>query len=73
MSNEITNQAIELSADELDVVNGGAAFLDESAIFAVSKNSIASSLSVGPNGVTSLTAASDLDIFSAATKQLGVF
>jgi hypothetical protein len=73
MSHEINNQAIELSADELDVVAGGLALLNESAIFAVSQNSLASGLSVGATGVTSVTAASDLDILSAATKKLGVF
>jgi hypothetical protein len=72
MSNEIKNQAIELSADELDVVAGGAAALSEDQLFAVNKNDLASSLSVGANGVTSLTAASDLDIFSAASKDLFV-
>jgi hypothetical protein len=72
MINEINNEAIELSADELDVVAGGAASLAELAIFDFSKNSLASSLSVGPNGVTSLTATSDLDIFSAAFKNVSV-
>jgi hypothetical protein len=72
MSNEIKNEAIELSTDELDVVAGGAADLTEAAIFNVNKNDLASSLSVGPNGVTSLTATSDLDIFSAAFKNVSV-
>jgi hypothetical protein len=72
MINEIQNQEIELSADELDVVAGGVASLQEFAIFNVSQNSIGSSLSVGPNGVTSLTTATDLDIFSAAFKNVSV-
>jgi hypothetical protein len=72
MSHEINNQAIELSADELDVVAGGAAFLSEDQLFAVDKNSLASGLSVGAAGVTSVTAASDLDILSVASKDLFV-
>jgi hypothetical protein len=72
MSNEITNQAIELSTDELDVVAGGAADLTEAAIFNVNKTSLASALSVGPGGVTSLTATDSLDIFSAAFKNVSV-
>jgi predicted secreted protein len=73
MSNEIQNQAIELSADELDVVAGGAAQLDEKALFSFEATGLASVLKVGPTGVTSLSSASGLDIFSAAEKQLGVF
>jgi hypothetical protein len=72
MSHEIQNQVIELSADELDVVAGGAAFLDEKAIFAANKTSLASGLSVGAGGVTSVTATDSLDIFSAASKNLFV-
>jgi hypothetical protein len=72
MSNEITNQAIELSADELDVVAGGAADLLEAAVFNVNKNSLASGLSVGAAGVTSVTATDSLDIFSAAFKNVSV-
>jgi hypothetical protein len=73
MSNEITNQVIELSADELEVVAGGAGLLDEEAIFAVNKTSLVSGLSVGAGGVTSVTATDSLDIFSAASKKLAVF
>jgi hypothetical protein len=73
MSHEITNQVIELSADELEVVAGGAAELDEEAIFGAKQTGLASVLKVGPTGVTSLSSASGLDIFSAAQKQLGVF
>jgi hypothetical protein len=72
MSHEITNQAIELSADELDVVAGGVAQLTEAAIFNVNKNDLASALSVGAGGTQSLTAASNLDIFSAAFKNVSV-
>jgi hypothetical protein len=73
MSHEITNQVIELSADELEVVAGGAGLLDEEAIFAVNKTSLVSGLSVGAGGVTSVTATDSLDIFSAASKKLAVF
>jgi hypothetical protein len=72
MSHEITNQVIELSADELDVVAGGAANLFEAAVFDVSKTSLVSGLSVGAAGVTSVTATDSLDIFSAAFKNVSV-
>ncbi|AFZ00902.1 CTB family bacteriocin [Calothrix sp. PCC 6303] len=73
MSHEINNEAIELSADELDVVAGGAASLDEKALFNFQATGINSILNVGPNGVQSLSQVSDFDILSEAEKQLRVF
>jgi hypothetical protein len=72
MSHEIQNQVTELSADELDVVNGGVAELTEGAIFAVNKNELVSGFSVGASGTQSFTAASNLDIFSAGFKNITV-
>ncbi|AFZ02121.1 CTB family bacteriocin [Calothrix sp. PCC 6303] len=68
MSHEIKNEAIELSTDELDVVNGGAASLFEFGSFSISQNSINSALIVGPGGVVSGTQVTDLNIDSFGEK-----
>jgi hypothetical protein len=73
MSHEIKNEAIELSADELDVVNGGAASLFEFGAFSASQNSISSALLVGPGGTASLTQVTDLNIDSIGAKAVQVF
>jgi hypothetical protein len=70
MSNEITNQVIELSADELDVVNGGAISSVEFAAFEASKTDIASLFTVGANGTTSLTQISDQKVSSVGGKAI---
>jgi hypothetical protein len=72
MSHEIKNEAIELSADELDVVAGGAAELDEKALFNFQATGINSLLKVGPTGVQSFSQVSDFAILSEAEKQLRV-
>jgi hypothetical protein len=73
MSHEIKNEAIELSADELDVVNGGAASLFELGSFSASQSSISSALLVGPGGTASLTKATDLKIDSFGEKFVQAF
>jgi hypothetical protein len=73
MSHEIKNEAIELSVDELDAVNGGAASLLEFGAFSASQNSINSALVVGPGGTASATQIADLNIDSLAGKAVQVF
>jgi hypothetical protein len=73
MINETKNEAIELSVDELDAVNGGAASLFEFGAFSLSQNSISSGLVVGPGGTASVTQATDLNIDSLAGKAVQVF
>jgi hypothetical protein len=73
MSHEIKNQEIELSADELDTVAGGAASSFDFGSFSASQNSIGSALLVGPGGTASLTSASDLNIDSVGEKLIQVF
>jgi hypothetical protein len=72
MSHEINNEAIELSADELETVAGGAAQLDEKGLFSFEATGINSILKVGPTGVQSLSQVSDFAILSEAEKQLRV-
>ncbi len=57
MSVEITNSAIELSSEELDLVAGGAITSAEAASFLQKENALVSSFSVGANGTNSFTAA----------------
>ena len=73
MSHEIKNEAIELSTDELDVVNGGAASLFEFGSFSASQNSISSALIVGPGGSASATQVTDLNIDSFGQKFIQSF
>jgi hypothetical protein len=72
MSHEIINQAIELSADELDVVNGGASGLVEFANFDAEKTDIASLFTNGVNGTQSLTQVSQQKVSSSAGKAVFV-
>jgi hypothetical protein len=72
MSHEIQNQVTELSADELDVVNGGAISSVEFAAFEASKTDIASLFTVGASGTTSLTKISQEKVASTAGKSVFV-
>ncbi|MFB2772445.1 CTB family bacteriocin [Pelatocladus sp. BLCC-F211] len=71
MSNEI-NKATELSEQELDVVAGGAIDSQEAAFFQANQNSLDSALLVGPNGTLSATSADELNVASAAFKNIKV-
>jgi hypothetical protein len=68
MSHEIKNEAIELSADELDVVAGGGAELFEFGSFSAEKNLLNSALVVGGNGTQSLTQVAQEKVDSNAYK-----
>ncbi|MFB2772444.1 CTB family bacteriocin [Pelatocladus sp. BLCC-F211] len=71
MSNEI-NKATELSEQELDVVAGGAIDSQEAAFFQANQYSLDSALVVGPNGTLSATSADELNVASAAFKNVKV-
>jgi hypothetical protein len=73
MSHEINNEAIELSADELDVVAGGGAALFEEANFSAEKNLLNSALIVGGNGTQSLTQVAQEKVNSSAGKSVFSF
>ncbi|AFZ00899.1 CTB family bacteriocin [Calothrix sp. PCC 6303] len=73
MSHEIKNEAIELSADELDVVAGGGASLVEFANFFAEKNVINSALVNGPGGSQSLTQVVQEKVDSSAGKSVFSF
>jgi hypothetical protein len=68
MINEIKNQAIELSADELDVVAGGTTGLVEFANFDAEKTDIASLFTSGAGGTQSLTQISQQKVSASAGK-----
>jgi hypothetical protein len=70
MSHEIKNQEIELSADELDTVAGGATGLDEFATFDAEKTDIASLFTSGAGGTQSLTQISQQKVSSSASKSV---
>ncbi|MFB2772443.1 CTB family bacteriocin [Pelatocladus sp. BLCC-F211] len=71
MSNEM-NKVTELSEQELDVVAGGAIDSQEAAFFQAYQNSLDSTLVVGPQGVISTTSADELNVASAAFKNIKV-
>ncbi|KOP26776.1 hypothetical protein AMR41_09205 [Hapalosiphon sp. MRB220] len=71
MSHEI-NKTTELSEQELDVVAGGAIDSQEAAFFQANQNSLDSALLVGPKGTLSATSADELNITSAAFKNVEV-
>ncbi|MCP6762136.1 MAG: CTB family bacteriocin [Fischerella sp. CENA71] len=71
MSNEM-NKITELSEQELDVVAGGAIDSQEAAFFQANQYSLDSTLVVGPQGVISTTSADELNVASAAIKNIKV-
>jgi hypothetical protein len=73
MLNGIKNEAIELSADELDVVAGGGVSLDEFANFSAEKNLLNSALIVGADGTKSLTQVAQEKVDSSAGKSVFSF
>ncbi|AFZ00900.1 CTB family bacteriocin [Calothrix sp. PCC 6303] len=73
MSHEIKNEAIELSADELDTVAGGGASLNEFANFFAEKNVINSVLVNGSGGSQSLTQIAQEKVNSSAGKSVFSF
>ncbi|AFZ03336.1 CTB family bacteriocin [Calothrix sp. PCC 6303] len=70
MSHEIKNEAIELSADELDVVAGGATGLSEFGNFFAESNQINSLFKVGASGTESLTQVVNQKVSSSAGKSV---
>jgi hypothetical protein len=68
MSHEINNEAIELSADELDVVAGGGTGLSEFGTFNAESNVINSLFTVGADGTKSLTQIANQKVSSSAGK-----
>ncbi len=72
MSVEITNSAIELSSEELDLVNGGAISDSEAASFLTKENALVSNFSVGPYGVTSGTLALNNTTLAKGAKTISI-
>jgi hypothetical protein len=72
MSEENNNNSIELSNEELDLVNGGAITDFEAASYTLKDKELFSGLSVGPNGTASVTKATDFTIQSFGAKDVTI-
>jgi len=64
--------AIELSGEELDLVNGGAITDKETGSYRLTDNALLSGFSVGAGGTTSVNQATNLKIVSLGAKQVTI-